>query len=130
MTATMFLIEKRGLYYRPNDRGYTGIKDEAGRYTLDEVAVRFPNLECPNQDGMSFIAEPLAPDYSPACVHDVKEAHRRAKSETLLAKAIGALGAIEALTATAEGTPPATTIRINQIAHATLAEISIEEVPA
>lgn len=34
----LYLIEKRGLYYRPNAQGYTCFKHEAGTYTLDEVA--------------------------------------------------------------------------------------------
>ena len=36
-----YLIMKRGVYYRPNNAGYTGIKDEAGRYSLDEISMRY-----------------------------------------------------------------------------------------
>jgi hypothetical protein len=68
----MYLIEKRGLYYRPESRGYTGLKSEAGRYSLDDVSVHFPNRESPNQDGMTFVSETDAPDYSTRCPWDVR----------------------------------------------------------
>lgn len=61
--------------------GYTGIKDDAGRYTLDEVALYIPNMDSPNQDGMEFIHENLAPDYSPACSWDYKLKHQLKKAE-------------------------------------------------
>lgn len=67
-----YLIEKRGLYYRSNSRGYTGLKSEAGRYSLEEVAFRFPNMESPNQDGMTYIPVKEAPEYSKACPWDVR----------------------------------------------------------
>lgn len=70
-----YLIVKRDLYYMPKACGYTGIRDHAGRYTLEEVAVHFPNLESENQDGMSFIHEDDAPEFTPACFHDLKAAH-------------------------------------------------------
>jgi|GEM_PF-3859138 len=84
--ATAFLIVKRDLYYKPNARGYTGIKDNAGRYTLDEVAALFPNRDSGQQDGISFIPEDEAPDYSPACFHDVKADHLEGKVRDLTAK--------------------------------------------
>lgn len=70
-----YLIVKRGLYYRPKAQGYTGIRDYAGRYTLEEVAVHFPNMESENQDGMSFIHEDDAPEFTPACFHDLRADH-------------------------------------------------------
>lgn len=72
MQCSLYLIEKRGLYYRPDAHGYTGLKAEAGRYDLDAVAVHFPNFDSPNQDGMTFVYEDDAPDYSSACPWDVK----------------------------------------------------------
>lgn len=62
----LYLIEKRGLYYRPSAQGYTCFKHEAGQYTLNDVAVHFPNHDSPNQDGMTFIAFDDAPDVSKA----------------------------------------------------------------
>ena len=63
-----YLLVKRSLYYRPNSKGYTGIKDEAGRYTLDEVAERFPNMDSPQQDGVGFFLEEEAPDLLEALI--------------------------------------------------------------
>lgn len=72
MQCSMYLIEKRGLYYRPNAQGYTGLKSEAGLYDLDELSLHFPNFDSPNQDGMTFVDVDDAPDYSSACPWDVK----------------------------------------------------------
>ncbi len=73
-----YLIMKRGVYYRPNNAGYTGIKDEAGRYSLDEISMRFPNE---TDSGLSFILENEAPDYSPNCFADYKQAHMIKKKD-------------------------------------------------
>lgn len=81
MSEQRYLILKRGLYYRPNSQGYTPVKEEAGRYSLEEVAERFPNLDSPQQDGMSFVAEADAPEYSPSCPWDVKLRRRAEKAE-------------------------------------------------
>jgi len=67
-----YLIMKRGLYYKPNSCGYTGVKDRAGRYSLTETAVHFPNV---SDSGLSYIHEDEAPDYSEACWDDVKQEH-------------------------------------------------------
>lgn len=90
--ARVYLIEKRGLYYRPEAKGYTGIKDEAGRYSLAEVAEHMPNMDSANQDGMSFIHEDEAPEYTRACYHDLKERHQANK----LADAAARIEALEA----------------------------------
>lgn len=76
----MFLIEKRGLYYRPDAAGYTGIKDEAGRYSFEDAAFHAgPNGPDGSLDGITIWAEADAPDYSPACYSDIKEKHMRSK---------------------------------------------------
>lgn len=72
MQCRMYLIEKRGLYYRPDAKGYTGLKSEAGLYELEQVALHFPNFDSPNQGGMTFVEVDDAPDYSSACPWDVK----------------------------------------------------------
>jgi len=83
-----FLIEKSGLYYRPESRGYTGIKDEAGRYSFDEaVQIVGPNGPERPQDGLSMWAEADAPDYSPACYWDLKLRHQTRKECEAEAKA-------------------------------------------
>lgn len=82
-----YLIMKRGLYYRPNNAGYTGIKDEAGRYSyLDAVSITFPNGSDGPRDGMDFIKESEAPEYSPACWEDTKNYHREQYIFKLLEK--------------------------------------------
>jgi hypothetical protein len=70
--SEMFLLIKRGLYWRPNGKGYTGLKEEAGRYTLEECSAHFPNADSPNQDGTRFIAEDDAPDYASGCCEFIK----------------------------------------------------------
>lgn len=67
-----YLIIKRGLYYKPKSQGYVGIRDLAGRFPLAEVATLFPNTDSPNQDGMTFVHEDDAPEFSEACWDDVK----------------------------------------------------------
>lgn len=63
-----YLIVKRGLYYRPNSQGYTGLKSEAGRYSLDDV----PDRGGPNREGITCVHEDDAPEYSPRCPWDVR----------------------------------------------------------
>lgn len=68
-----FLIEKRGLYYRPESAGYTGLKSDAGRYSFDEAAeIVGPNGPDGSQDGMAMWREDDAPEYSPSCAWDEK----------------------------------------------------------
>ncbi|MBN8294587.1 hypothetical protein JI664_21620 [Rhodobacter sp. NTK016B] len=89
--ARVYLIEKRGLYYRPEAKGYTGVKDLAGRYSLAEAAERMPNRDSKNQDGVSYIHEDDAPDFSSACYQDVREEHltkKLAAAEAQLAAAM------------------------------------------
>jgi len=61
-----YLIIKRGLYYRPNSSGYTGIKDNAGRYTWDEAS-----SHSDIHSGVHFIHEDDAPDFSEKCFDDI-----------------------------------------------------------
>lgn len=69
-----YLIVKHGLFYKPKSQGYIGIRDLAGRFTLAEASSPLPNTDSPNQDGMSFVHEDDAPEFSEACWHDVKAA--------------------------------------------------------
>lgn len=61
-----YLIIKRGLYYRPNSQGYTGLRDEAGRYTLDYCQ----KLCDGNRDGLTYIHENKAEEFMPDAYHD------------------------------------------------------------
>jgi len=74
--AQGFLLVKRGLYYRPGGCGYTGIKEQAGRYRKDEA--------CP-ESGITAVHESAAPEYAPGCFHDLAAAH--------MAKRVAELGA-------------------------------------
>lgn len=86
MVDDLFLIEKRGLYYRPESRGYTGLKREAGRYSFDDAAeIVGPNGPDGPQDGMAMLQESEAPEYSQSCAWDVRmkdEAYRKGKAES------------------------------------------------
>lgn len=72
----MYLIEKRGLYYRPKSAGYTGLKCEAGRYSFDEAAIHAdPNGPEGSRDGIGVWREDEAPEFSPSCPWDVRMKH-------------------------------------------------------
>lgn len=58
-----FLLCKRGLYYRPDNCGYTGIKAYAGRYLESEA---MPDA------GVTAIHEDDAPMFSKACFDDLR----------------------------------------------------------
>lgn len=58
-----YLLEKRGLYYRPDNAGYTGIKEHAGRYLAADAE---------GLSNVTAIHEDQAPEYSKGCWHDVK----------------------------------------------------------
>ena len=87
-----YLIRKHGLYYAPNSQGYTGIRDKAGRYTLTEAIARaHPNGKDGPRDGMDYIHESEAPEFSPKCFEDLKVKHlaeARDKLATDLAAAL------------------------------------------
>lgn len=84
--SDQFLIEKRGLYYRPDARGYTGLKREAGRYSFEEAAERVgPNGPEGPQDGMGMWREDDAPEFSSSCAWDVRlieKARQETRSES------------------------------------------------
>ncbi|WP_324695568.1 hypothetical protein [Novosphingobium sp. RL4] len=56
-----FLLVKRGLYYAPDNHGYTGFKDKAGRY-----------LESDAYEGVRAIHVDQAEEFAPACFVDLK----------------------------------------------------------
>jgi hypothetical protein len=71
---------KRGLYYRPNSSGYTGIRDEAGRYTKSEANDRVDPVS-----GVSMLHEDEAPEFSPKCCDDVARRHLKRQRDDLRA---------------------------------------------
>jgi len=60
--ARDYVLVKRGLYYRPNSMGYTGVLDEAGRYT--EAEAKAQTEHC---DGITARLASEAPRFSDAC---------------------------------------------------------------
>lgn len=60
-----FLLVKRGLYYAPNNQGYTGVKERAGRYR---------EVDALGLDGVTAIHEDKAPLFAPACWRETKAA--------------------------------------------------------
>lgn len=68
--AGPYLLVKRGLYYRPNSHGYTGIKDYAGRYTLAEALDHEDDIS-----GVTAVREADAPMFSERCLDDVARIH-------------------------------------------------------
>jgi hypothetical protein len=61
--VTEYLLVKRGLYYGPDNQGYTGVKAKAGRYMEGDARPR---------DGVTAIHEDEAPMFAPACWQEVK----------------------------------------------------------
>lgn len=75
--AKQYLLVKRGLYYRPNNSGYTALKSDAGRYPLSRA--------CPDA-GITAVHEDLADEYAPATTPDQRAIWTlRAENERLRA---------------------------------------------
>lgn len=56
--ARIYLIRKQGLWYRPDERGYTTSAIQAGRYTEDEaLRITHPNGPTGPRDGMCYCHE-------------------------------------------------------------------------
>lgn len=65
-----YLLLKRGLYYRPEAKGYTGIRDHAGRYTRADAETHADPVS-----GVTMMHEDEAPMFSPKCFPDVARDH-------------------------------------------------------
>ncbi len=81
-TAGLYLLMKRGLYYRPDAMGYTGIKDHAGRYTR-EVA----ESHADPVSGVTMILEAEADEFSPSCYDDLARDHLLTRAQAAEARA-------------------------------------------
>lgn len=71
MAEQAWLLLKRGLYWRPNDCGYTGIRDHAARYTEAEAKSRARD----GSSGVTMVRLEDAPEFSEACYEDLARAH-------------------------------------------------------
>ena len=69
-----FLLLKRGLYYGPNNQGYTGVRERAGRYLETDA-----QPAC----GVTAIHQDDAPLFAPACWQEVKVEYLLARIATL-----------------------------------------------
>lgn len=65
-----YIIEKRGLYYRPNNCGYTGLKSEAGIYPFEFADPLQRHYG--EDDGFKVWKADDAPEYSSRCPWDVR----------------------------------------------------------
>lgn len=68
------VLIKRGLYYRPDGNGYTGLKSEAGLY---------PPAYANDLERVSAVPFEEAPDFAPACFVETKITYLRAEVERL-----------------------------------------------
>ena len=65
-----YLLVKRGLYYRPDNCGYIGIKEYAGRYLQTDARPI---------SGVTAIHEDDAPEFSAACFDDLAREYLQKK---------------------------------------------------
>jgi len=90
--SEQFLIEKRGMYYRPDAKGYTFFKGEAGRYSFEEAAERAgPNGPDGSQDGIGIWRESEAPEYSSACDYITQLQYQKRELVEALKEAVAEL---------------------------------------
>lgn len=75
--SDVWLVMKRGLYYRPNDCGYTGIRDHAGHYTLDEAKDRARG------EGITIVRMDRAPEFTTACYDALARDHLTKQRDAL-----------------------------------------------
>lgn len=80
-----FVLLKRGLYWRPEGRGYTGLLREAGLYSLDDAALAHceymltPKVKTTTE----YMLRDDAPEFAPACCKDVMVEELKAQIERL-----------------------------------------------
>lgn len=78
-----WLVVKRDLYWMPNDCGYTGIRDNAARYTEDEARRRVGD----GLSGVSMVRLVDAPEFTNACFDDLARDHLIKKRDEALSMA-------------------------------------------
>lgn len=91
----LYLIESGGMWYRQDETSVTGVKAEAGRFTLDDIAA----IHFPGSMGLIATPEGEAPEFSRKCWPETKlKVREREKAE--LEKALrAALAGIDVMNA-------------------------------
>lgn len=90
-TSGLYLLMKRGLYYRPDAMGYTGIKDHAGRYSKEDA-----EGHADPASGVTMVSEAQAAEFSPNCFDDLARAHLLKQRDAAEARANRLAKALEA----------------------------------
>lgn len=75
--SEQWLLLKRGLFYRPNNCGYTGIRDEAGRYSREDADEHAAA-------GGIVMREADAPEFMPAAFTDLVINHLTDQRDTMV----------------------------------------------
>lgn len=77
----VWLLIKRDLYERPNHQGYTGIRDEAGRYSFDDAV---KHAKHHGLDHAVRLSE--ATEFRAAAFHDLVIAHLTKQRDSLASR--------------------------------------------
>ncbi len=93
MSEEEHVLIKRGLYWRPEGCGYTGVLADAGRYTAWEAA----STRDHDQEVKSMPASE-APEFSPACWEEMKLRARTKERDAAEARASAAEAEVAKLT--------------------------------
>lgn len=76
LNTKAWVLMKRGLYWRENAQGYTGLRRDAGRYSDDEAAGY-----ADHGDGTTKMLWKDAPEIAPSCFDDIALAYYRDRAE-------------------------------------------------
>ncbi|WP_342163009.1 hypothetical protein [Methylobacterium sp. SD21] len=90
-----YVLIKRGLYWRPNGHGYTGLLSEAGRYSASEAAA---HADHDNDSTRAWPAD-QAGEFAPSCWQETMLAFRTKERDEALACAAQAEAEVARLTA-------------------------------
>lgn len=86
-----WLIIKRGLFWRPNGCGYTGIRDEAGRYSHAYASARAESGVC------TIMRAAEAPEFLPVAHNDLVIKHLTGQRDSLVKALEDLLGSSQAV---------------------------------
>lgn len=81
---TQYVLLKRDLYENPSHRGYTGIRDRAGVWSMGELrGVNIKDAYDPRCRDSYALPLDQAPEFTNECFHDLSLGHLRGKIERL-----------------------------------------------